>query len=113
MDIIEDFGPLLIIAISALFAFFKEKGKDKEDKHTQSDTILETWTSRQEPTKPKRRIQINDMPGDLFDDKREHLEKAPTTSVAPTAESESEYVIKDIEELKRAIIYSEILNRKY
>jgi hypothetical protein len=111
MDIIEDFGPLLIIALSALFAYFKEKGKGNEENQAHSNP-QETYLRKQERIEPKRHISTNDMPGDLYDDKREHLEKATTTNNI-VAEPENEYVIRDIDELKRAIIYSEILNRKY
>ncbi len=131
MDKLKDYIPLVIIAISFIYSFVKKANKTKENKEetmlpgTQPQT--EDWenTPKQElkpevvfhrPERKKKKQEKTEVsiPKKNY---QEIIKPEIILEETPVKETEENPILLDlqdnIEEVKKAVIYSEIFNRKY
>ncbi len=136
MDSIGDYIYLIIIVIAALSGFFKKKKPQTVTETTQPFEEEEEIEEMEEMNKPF-------FPKEIFEEKNKNYEvnyqplsfdtatdfsklkaqkQVTITSkfnknipllTAPEEESESEYHFESMDDVKKAIIFTEIFNRKY
>jgi len=120
MDKLSEYLPLLIILVTLIFSVIRKKGKIGkiiQDTTLQKDSIEEFFEEKKLAVLPRRTVA--DKP------KKQELRK-PETGVGKISASFSQtsliqeqeedegfdFSFEDEEDTKRAIIYSEIINRK-
>lgn len=105
----------LIAAVSSIFSSKKKKKAQNLPKTTRAKgspfTDFNNIETLQEKKRPMTFLELRELKGDLPDEKRDRvfIPTEPDTNVSPNAE----YAFNNMDELKKAIVYNEILNRKY
>ncbi|MDR0682020.1 MAG: hypothetical protein LBG15_09275 [Dysgonamonadaceae bacterium] len=123
MDNLSDYIPLIIIIGSIIYSVFK--GTDKKRQEEMAKTILPGQKSGREVNQPEVFYDVKPV---KKENKRKKLEEIPQPVVSPTKSKirfesekmiEAEYEsaelslnIEDVDEVKKAFIYSEIFNRR-
>jgi hypothetical protein len=122
MDNLSDYIPLLIIIGSVIYSIVKETGKKKREEIAK--TILPGRKSGEEVSPPETFHEVKSMKIETQKKKLPLISQSVISPVKQTIcegienmaieyeESESLLNIEDMDEVKKAFIYTEIFNRK-